>query len=232
MDRTWFVGDSGLFQCGVRALPAVQTVVNETGLMNSFLGMERWAKKCLWSRLKWQNGVLLRSSDGSGIITCKTWLAHWHGGKVTTSEGKPAQVKELNYDEEFRHLEYIAPLWGTSNVAMDALRDVARRMTLDFQSRQSLRDCGASIVQSVLLPKLVYLSACWRTLRQRQRSCSRLNSRTASCFAIRCPVRFFPVGRSHRCNRARRPRSGAAGYWGHQCTAASLSSNGDEPHGR
>ena len=47
LDRTWFVDDSGLFQCGVRALPAVQAVVSETGLMNSFLGMERRAKKCL-----------------------------------------------------------------------------------------------------------------------------------------------------------------------------------------
>ena len=83
MDRTWFVDDSGLFQCGVCALPAVQAVVSETGLMNSFLGMERRANKCLWSRLKWRNGVLMRSSECSGVITCKTWLAHWHGGKVT-----------------------------------------------------------------------------------------------------------------------------------------------------
>ena len=28
MDRTWFVSDSGLFQCGLRALPAVQAVVS------------------------------------------------------------------------------------------------------------------------------------------------------------------------------------------------------------
>ena len=56
MDRTWFVDDSGLLQCGVRALPAAQPVVNETGLMNSFLGMERRAKRCLWSRLKWRHG--------------------------------------------------------------------------------------------------------------------------------------------------------------------------------
>ena len=145
MDRTWFVDDSGLFQCGVRALPAVQAVASETGLKNSFLGMERRAKKCLWSRLKWQNGVLMRSSDSSDAITCKTWLAHWHGGKVTIHEGKPAQVKELEHDEEFRHLGYTASLWGTSNVAMDALRAVARRITLVFQSRPSLRDCGASI---------------------------------------------------------------------------------------
>ena len=127
--------------------------------MNSFLGMERRAKKCLWSRLKWRNGVLMRSSDSSDVITCKTWLAHWHDGKVTIREGKPAQVKQLDYDVEFRHLGYTALLWGTSNVAMDALRAVARRMTFVLQSRPPHRDCGASIVQSALLPKLVYMLA-------------------------------------------------------------------------
>ena len=101
----------------------------------------------------------MRSSDSGGVITFKTWLAHWHGGKVTIREGKPAQVKELDYDEEFRHLGYTASLWSTSNVAMDALRTVERRMTLEFQSCPSLRDCGASIVQSVLLPKLVCMLA-------------------------------------------------------------------------
>ena len=80
--------------------------------MNSFLGMERRAKKCLWSRLKWRNGVLVRSSDCSGVITCKTCLAHWHCGKVTIHEGKPAQVKELDYDKEFRHLGYTASHYG------------------------------------------------------------------------------------------------------------------------
>ena len=56
MYRTWFVGDSGLCQCGERALPAVHAVVNETGRMDCFLGMERRAKKYLWPRLKWRGG--------------------------------------------------------------------------------------------------------------------------------------------------------------------------------
>ena len=159
LDRTWFVDDSGLFQCGVRALSAVQTVVNDTGLMNTFLGMERRAKKCLWSRLKWRNGRLMKSADSNDAIVCKTWLAHWENGRVSLSEGKPAQVRQLDHDEEFRHLGYTASLSGTSSKAMDALRAVARRMTFVFQSRPSLRDCGASIVQSVLLPKLVYMLA-------------------------------------------------------------------------
>ena len=77
LDRTWFVDDSGLFQCGERALPAVQAVVSATGLMNTFLGIERRAKKCLWSRLKWRNGVLMKAGDSDDAITCETWLACW-----------------------------------------------------------------------------------------------------------------------------------------------------------
>ena len=68
-------------------------------------------------------------------------------------------MQELGYDEEFRDLGYTASLWGTSEIAMSALRAVARRMALVFLSRPSLRDCGASIVQSVLLPELVYMLA-------------------------------------------------------------------------
>ena len=65
------------------------------------MGMERRAKKCLWFRLKWRNGTLMRSADSDDVITYKTWLAHWKDGKVTIREGKPAQVRQLDYDEEF-----------------------------------------------------------------------------------------------------------------------------------
>ena len=97
-------------------------------------------------RLKWRNGVLMRSADSDDVITCKTWLAHWKDGKVAIREGKPARVKPLDCNEEFRHLGHTASLWGTSNKAMDALRAVACLATLVFQSRPSLRGCGASIV--------------------------------------------------------------------------------------
>ena len=112
LDRTWFVGDSSLFQCGERALPAVRAVVSATRLMNTFLGIERRAKKCLWSRPKWRNGVLMRAGDSDGVITCETWLACWKDGTVTVREGKPAQVRQLDYGEEFRHLGYTASLGG------------------------------------------------------------------------------------------------------------------------
>ena len=130
------------YQFGERAPPAVQAVVNETGLMSCFLGMERRAMKCLWTRLKWRDGALIRASDGCGTLACKTLLAHWRDGKGTINEGKPTHVQELDYDEEFRHLGYTASLWGISDIAMTALRAVAHRMALGFLSRPSLS--GAS----------------------------------------------------------------------------------------
>jgi hypothetical protein len=95
--------------------------------MSCFLGMERRAKKCLWTRLKWRDGALIRASGGCGTLACKTLLAHWRDGKVTIDEGRPKQVQELDYDEEFRHLGYTASLWGISDIAMTALRAVAHR---------------------------------------------------------------------------------------------------------
>ena len=106
---------------------------------------------------------------------------------MTISEGKPAQVKELDYGEEFRHLGCTVSLWGTSNEAMDALRAVARRMALVFQSRPSLRDCGTSIVQSVLLPKLVcvlaYAKATAAQLLEIEQSYSLMLRHSLSCDA-------------------------------------------------
>ena len=70
---------------------------------------------------------------------------------------------------------------------MDALRTVERRMTLEFQSCPSLRDCGASIVQSVLLPKLVcmleYAKATAAQLLEIEQSYSLVLRHSLSCDA-------------------------------------------------
>ena len=60
----------------------------------------------------------MRSNDSDDVVVCKTWLAHWENGSVTIREGEPAEVKQLDYDEEFRHLGYTASLRGKSNKAM------------------------------------------------------------------------------------------------------------------
>ena len=41
---------------------ALNRMVNETGLMYYFLGLERQAKKWLWVRLCWVNGALQRKA--------------------------------------------------------------------------------------------------------------------------------------------------------------------------
>ena len=51
-DRAWFVDDATLMQAGVGSTNALQTTVDGTGLMNYFLGLERRASKCLWTKLR------------------------------------------------------------------------------------------------------------------------------------------------------------------------------------
>ena len=63
VDRSWYVDDSGLMQSRRGAVKALEVVVNMTGLMYYFLGLERRAKKCLWVRLRWAEGQLQRRSE-------------------------------------------------------------------------------------------------------------------------------------------------------------------------
>ena len=65
VSKSWYVDDSALMQAGKRALEALNRMVNETGLMYYFLGLERRAKKCLWVRLCWVNGALQRKAARS-----------------------------------------------------------------------------------------------------------------------------------------------------------------------
>ena len=66
-DRAWFVDDAALMQAGVDSTPALQTAVDcWTGLMNYFLGLERRARKCLWTKLRWTAGKLVRKAS-SGV---------------------------------------------------------------------------------------------------------------------------------------------------------------------
>ena len=64
-----YVDDSALAQSGPEAVPSLRRVVNATGLMYYFLGLERRAKKFLWIRLVWCLGVCLRP----GEALCWAW---------------------------------------------------------------------------------------------------------------------------------------------------------------
>ena len=69
---------------------------------------------------------------------------------------KPVRVVEYDHDGEFRHLGYTAPLTARSGTAEKALTSLTRRAAKVFAMTPNLRDCGVSIVTSVLVPKTVY----------------------------------------------------------------------------
>ena len=157
VSKSWYVDDSALMQSGRKALEALSRMVNATGLMYYFLGLERRAKKCLWVRLCWVNGWLQRKAARPGEqLLCKEWITVWGSDSVAIVERKPTVVKEYDYDEEFRHLGYSASVIGSSAAAETELTKIARRATTVFMCKPGLRDCGANIVASVIVPKVVY----------------------------------------------------------------------------
>ena len=156
-DKAWFVDDSGLGQAGDGSTRALQHVTDGSGLMYYFLGLERRGSKCLWSKLRWAAGELVRRARGAGEqLMARAWLACWHERGVHIIEQKATVIKEYDYDEEFKHLGYSASLLGGSSTATAGMLKTVRRAASVFQRKPSLRHCGASIMTSVLRPKLVY----------------------------------------------------------------------------
>ena len=72
------------------------------------------------------------------------------------TEQQEVTVKEYDYDEEFRHLGYTASIVGKSSSALRDLSSIAQRAKHVFFHKHSLRDSGASIVKSCIVPKIVY----------------------------------------------------------------------------
>ena len=72
------------------------------------------------------------------------------------SSAKPVRVVEYDHDDEFRHLGYTAPLTGRSRTAEKSLTALTRRAARAFATKPNLRDCGVSIIASVLVPKTMY----------------------------------------------------------------------------
>ena len=59
---------------------------------------------------------------------------------------------EYDHDGELGHLSYTAPLTARSRTAERALTSLTRRAAKMFATKPNLRDCGVSIVTSVLVP--------------------------------------------------------------------------------
>ena len=152
-----YVGDSALAQSEPEAVPSLRRVVNATGLMYHFLGLERRAKRCLWIRLVWCLGVLARMTERAPeVLTCDAWTVDWATDSRVVSLARPVRVVEYDHDGEFRHLGHTASLTARSRTAEKALTTLIRRAAKVFATKPNLRDCGVSIVPSVLVPKAVY----------------------------------------------------------------------------
>ena len=63
---------------------------------------------------------------------------------------------EYDHDDEVRNLGYTASLTARSRTAETALTKLIRHAAKIFATKPNLRDCGVSIVASVLVPKTVY----------------------------------------------------------------------------
>ena len=90
------------------------------------------------------------------VLSCDAWIVDWVTGPPAISSAKPVRVVEYDHDGEFRHLGYTAPLTGRPRTAEKALTALTRRAARVFATKPNLRDCGVSIVASVLVPKTVY----------------------------------------------------------------------------
>ena len=114
-------------------------------------------------------------------------------------------AKEYDYDEEFRRLGYSASITGSSAAAETELAKIAKQATTVFMCKPGLRDCGASIVASVIGPKVVYPLA---FAKARKKAVSkRLSQAMAACSDVRLGWRR---AFRRRCSRARRSLMGLA----------------------
>ena len=87
------------------------------------------------------------------VLACDAWAVDWATDSPVISSAKPVRVVEYNRDGEFRHLGYTAPLTARSRTAERALTTLTRRAAKVFATKPNLRDCGGSIVTSVLVSK-------------------------------------------------------------------------------
>ena len=90
------------------------------------------------------------------VLACGAWTVNWATDSPVILSAKPVRVVEYDYDGEFRHLGYTAPLTARSWTAERALTTLTRRAAKVLATKPNLRDCGISIATSVLVPKTVY----------------------------------------------------------------------------
>ena len=99
-----YVDDSALAQAGPKAVPSLRTMVNMTGFMYYFLGLERRAKKCLWIRLAWCLGVRTRMKEREAQVpACDAWTVDWATDSPVVSSAKSVHAVEYDHDGDHYH---------------------------------------------------------------------------------------------------------------------------------
>jgi len=89
------------------------------------------------------------------VLACDERKLDWATDSPVVSPAKPVRVVEYDHAGEFRHLGYTASLTARSRTAEKALTALTRRAGKVFATKPNLRNCGVSIVPSVLVPKTV-----------------------------------------------------------------------------
>ena len=89
----------------------------------------RRPKKCVYSRVAWEGGKLLKLEEleqrGGTGLAIKDWVAHWDSGQPVIL-WRQAKIKEVDHTQEFRHLGFTASLSGVESVKLAELKATAR----------------------------------------------------------------------------------------------------------
>ena len=125
-----YVDDSSLAQSGPQAAPSLRKMVNMTGFMYYFLGLERRAKMCLWIRLVWCLGVLTRMKERAAeVLSCGAWSVDWVG--CTASSSRRRNDLRRLHAGGWHHRPHRSGDSATAAPATGAQRDVGVRTVQD-----------------------------------------------------------------------------------------------------
>ena len=116
-----YVDGSSLAQSGPQTVPSLRKMVNMTGFMYYFLGLEHRAKKCLWIRLVWCLGVLTRMKERATVnqvLGSDVWFGV--GGCTDTLRRKIGisrrTSREVRYSRSFCSIGHIMQIGTVTRV--------------------------------------------------------------------------------------------------------------------
>ena len=150
--KEWFVDDSCLMQVAEtreRAVESLETMVNATGLVYAFLGLERRPKKC-------HLVVVGDEAEPQARVECKHWLASWQGEALELVQGESTYVRQQRKGKEVRYLGLTDDEKGNTVQSRNELVKIARRAAAVYRRQRSLRGLGEALARGVIAPKVAY----------------------------------------------------------------------------